>query len=399
MSSTLEKSSDRLLHIRVANRLLDHMCEENLQPKTRIKALRELALDYEVSYQTIQRSIQLLKTKGILEIRKGDGIYLARSLENEQKAAAQKPGISGESGREKKRQRQTDHVIAIVPPVWAGEEYPEHFGQPAVHRLLAGFLAECDQHHWGIEMIYNAPPDEAVHPEFVDKIVRRGVDGVLWLRPNLSHRMNIMRLIDRGLFVVGCGRTFPEIPMPSISEEHEKIARQVLQWLKARGKTKISLLTAFTEGRHSDPFAVDLSRIFIQAAKEEQLELPENAICQAFGLPLGQREDILRLFFERHRDLNGVICVFNPLLSGLEQLALRKELPQVEQMVCVDLMSDYRPFIPSAKSHLTVAGVQNPLEDIGRLLASQFVGHWMPEPPKPSPLAHPKIVELGSLNS
>lgn len=398
MPTTLEKSPDRLLHTRVANRLLDRMREENLQPETRIRTLRQLALDYDVSYQTIQRSVQLLKQRGILEIRRGDGVYLAKGLENIKSVPLQNAAPSGEGGKERKRQRQTDHAVAIVPPVWAAEEYPEHFGQAAVHRLLAGFLAECDQHHWGIEMIYNAPPDEADQPEFVDKIIRRGVDGVLWLRPNVGHRMNMMRLIDRGLFVVSCGRQFPKLPAPNVSEDHVKIARQTFQWLKARGKTRIGLLTALSEGRHADPFAMEINRIIAETAAAEGMPLPESAICQAFDLPSTARQDIMRLFLQRNPGLNGIICAFNPLLSVMEKLALANELPQVNDLICVDLMSDYRPFVPSAKSHLHVAGVQNPLEDIGRLLAAQFVDKWLAATQNNAPLPDPQIIELGSIN-
>ncbi|EIP99611.1 transcriptional regulator [Opitutaceae bacterium TAV1] len=392
MTTTLEKSSDRLLHVRVANRLLDHLRKENLEPETRIKALRELAQDYEVSYQTIQKSVQLLKTRGVLDIRKGDGIYLVQSLDSEKKTPTEPPAEdSGNTA--KKRQRQTDHVIAVVTPVWASDELPEHFGQPAIHRLLAGFLAECDQYHWGIEMIYNAPPDEAARPEFVDKILRRGVDGVLWLRPDVGHRMNMMRLIDRGLFVVGCGRQFPEIPTRNVSEDHAKIATACLQWLKARGKTQIGMLTAVAEGRQADPFAVELNAIFAHAAEQEGLSLPASAICQAFRLPTAIREDVLRLFFQRNRHINGIICAYNPLLSVLEQLALRDELPQVNDLICVDLMSDYRPVVPSAGSHLHAVGVQNPLEDIGRHLASEFIGRWLASPAGISALPEPRIVD------
>jgi DNA-binding LacI/PurR family transcriptional regulator len=210
--------------------------------------------------------------------------------------------------------------------------------------------------------------------------------------------MNMMRLIDRGLFVVGCGRKFPEISVPTVSEDHPRIARDILKWLKARGKTNIGLLNGLTEGRHADPFAVEISRVFSEAAAGEKLAFPESAVCQAFGLPPAAREDIVRLFFQRNKKINALICTFNPLLAIMEQLALRRELPQVDNLICVDLMSDYRPFAPSAKSHLKVAGVQNPLEDIGRHLAAQFVGKWLTPPQDLAPLPNPKITEPGSIH-
>ncbi len=388
MRAKLEKSDGRQLHIRTARRILSDLHEQGLAPGARLKPLRELALDYSVSYQTIQRSLQVLKSLGLLEIRRGDGMYLLRTPQDGELDAPEDTAM-------KPRGRRTGHTIAMVHPMWASSEFPQHFGQAAIHRLLQGFLAVCDHQQWGVEMIYSAPPDEAALPGFVHKILRREVDGVLWLRPNLGHRMNLMRLLDRSIELVGCGRQFPELRIPTISEDHAAAARLALEWLRDRGKTRIGMLTGPVEGRYADPFAVELFEVYQKEAAEAGVSFSREALFQGYGLPQPETDCLLRDYFQRNRETDGFICVFNPLLSNIERIAAAGDIPQIDDLRFIDLTSDYRPVVPDRKSHIHLAGIHNPLENLGQRLARHFVEKWVGSSADQVPPLTPEIFEIG----
>lgn len=390
MASPLAQTDECLLHIRTARRILADLRDQALAPGARLRPLRELATAYQVSYQTIQRSLQVLKMQGFLEIRQGDGMYLLRAPEHGDLGS----GAEGGAGPARARARRIGHTIATVYPSWASNELPQHFGQAAIQRILQGFIAECDRHQWGVEMVYSAPPDEAAEPGFVHKLLRREADGVLWLRPNLGHRMNLMRLLDRNIEVVGCGRQFPGLKIPTISEDHAATARLALSWLKKQGKKRVGMLTGPAEGRYADPFAVELLGVYQSAAAKAGVTFSMEAVYQGYGLPQKETDCLLQDYFRRNREVDGFICVFNPLLANIERISNAGDLPQIEKLRFVDLTADYRPVVPGKRSHLHLAGIRNPLENLGCRLARHFVEKWFGPSETPPPPLTPEIFEI-----
>jgi len=67
------------LGARVAERLLDKIRQDDLQPGTRLPSEQSMAGHFGVSRTVIRDAIALLKAEGLLETRKGSGAFLRRS--------------------------------------------------------------------------------------------------------------------------------------------------------------------------------------------------------------------------------------------------------------------------------------------------------------------------------
>ncbi|MDQ8044098.1 MAG: FadR/GntR family transcriptional regulator [Solirubrobacteraceae bacterium] len=69
----------RPLHEQIADRLRELIDDQQLQPGDKITPERELAVQLGVSRHSIRQALAALRAIGLLEIRHGDGVYLARS--------------------------------------------------------------------------------------------------------------------------------------------------------------------------------------------------------------------------------------------------------------------------------------------------------------------------------
>lgn len=64
------------LHEAIAERLLSHVVQSDLQPGEKLPGERELARRLGVSRTTVRQAILVLQTQGILEVRHGGGTFL-----------------------------------------------------------------------------------------------------------------------------------------------------------------------------------------------------------------------------------------------------------------------------------------------------------------------------------
>lgn len=62
----------------IAKRLRDDICGLGLEPGTRLQPLRELAVRYDTSYITARKAINILCRQGLLDSRRGAGIYVRK---------------------------------------------------------------------------------------------------------------------------------------------------------------------------------------------------------------------------------------------------------------------------------------------------------------------------------
>src|SRR5690554_4448935 len=67
----------------VAKRMRDDIVSLGLEPGTRIQPLRELAVRYDTSYITARKAINMLCSEGLLDSRRGAGIYIRAEDDDE----------------------------------------------------------------------------------------------------------------------------------------------------------------------------------------------------------------------------------------------------------------------------------------------------------------------------
>lgn len=371
------------LHERIADRILEGIRIQKFRGGARIKPMRELTDEYGVSYLTIHKAIQILKQRGILESRGSAGMFIKGNLES----SGSRANLIGNSFD---AQNSGIRTIAVVHPVWTSEAHPNHYGQMAMQRILNGVLAEFDPQGWRVEMIYSAPPDEAGLVPFVNKITQRNVDGVLWLRPNLGHRMNMMRLVDNGVEVVGFGRRFAELPVTILSEDYHQGARLILDWMRKKGCKRFGLLSSHMDGRIGDPYAKEIFDVYAKECRDFGFAFGEDQVYQGFGLSDRDRQTLMLEFFERVKP-DGLVCLFNPLFETISKLLVDHPRLLNKGTVFADLAADYRPLKQQTSSSLDIANLHYPLESLGRQLAWHFINKWVPDAKAPTIQAKPKL--------
>lgn len=383
VSSPAVESRGRYLHERVAARIREDIFDRNLERGTRLKPIRELTEEYKASYLTVHKAIGILRKEGLLESRGSAGTFVL-GADGGGRLERKNGSVGGGSVEAAVKS------IAVVHPVWMSEEFPHHFGQAAVQRVLNGFLSVADPFNWRIEMVYSGPPDEAALTPFVDKITKRGVDAVLWIRPNLGHRMNMMRLVDRGVEVLGFGRKFFELPVEVLSEDHQAGARLVFDWFLSKGKKRVGFLAAPMEGRVADPYVRELFEVYERAAADLGIEFDESHVFQGYGLPKREKEVLLLEFFERLRP-DALVCLFNPIIDSVAELRRSHASLAKRKMVFADLIADYRPMRSRSLGDMPVASLHYPLEALGKQLAWHFAGKWAPDSEVPGVEALPTL--------
>ncbi len=73
---------DDLVYIRVADDIAARIASGELAPGTRLRAERELATHYEVSYGTVRRAMERLREQGLIITIHGRGTFVSDSPPN-----------------------------------------------------------------------------------------------------------------------------------------------------------------------------------------------------------------------------------------------------------------------------------------------------------------------------
>ena len=73
---------DDLVYIRVADDIAARIASGELAPGTRLRAERELATHYEVSYGTVRRAMERLREQGLIITIHGRGTFVRHSPPN-----------------------------------------------------------------------------------------------------------------------------------------------------------------------------------------------------------------------------------------------------------------------------------------------------------------------------
>lgn len=347
-----------------AEKLAAELRRKPLPAGARLAPLRHLATEYGVSYVTMQKAIRRLHDEGLVEVRPGDGVFVVGGAAS-QGSGVVRPAIP-----------QT-HAIGIVQRSWS-----RGFGAAAIQRIVHGLLEAVDPHGWEVKLIH-ATDHELQGPDFPHKAAAMRIDGIAWLRPGYSQQMNMMRLIDRGIQVVACGRRFERLPIPTSSEDYADAAEKIMAWCVAHGKREAAVLGGPIDGVYADPYAVALCTEIEAAAQRHGMHLPGERICQAEGLP-GQ-DRLVRSFVQAHPEVEAFICPFYNLLIPLCALAREGCWQEPARIAVFDLMYDYALGSALDLSAFLHVPVLNPLEEMGRGMARCFEETWLGEAHTPEP--------------
>ncbi len=351
-------------------KIADDLISNQYSIGTKLEPIRMLAKKYNVSYMTAQKAIKALQIQGVLEAKPGDGIYITGRAKPFEGSIINFLEIN-DGGKPAKNGTGT-YTIAVVMPYWVSER-----GEAQIYRIIRGILAQSDPHHWSIELIHNSgdlSSHESSHPDFIDKIESRKPDGIVWLQPILSHKMNLMRLVDRGHKVVVTGREFPDIPVTCIQMDLADLAKKSVDYLIKKGSDKIAMVTGPIEGQFKDPHSVDIVKAVRAEFKARGMNFSDEMICQAAFSTYDSI--IVHSFIEGHPEINGIIC--------LHEMHIIEEL---EKMDCTGFFNNsinmvntsgiYYQGRYSLFKHFSMANVAWPLENMGRGIIKEFEREWL----------------------
>jgi hypothetical protein len=368
----LETTEKKYLVDCTYKKIADDLLNKQYSVGTRLEPIRVLAKRYNVSYMTAQKAIKALQIQGALEARPGDGIYVAGSVKPLEGSVSIFLDSKGDSLKSPAARRNGNYSIAVIMPFWVSER-----GEAHIYRMIKGILSGSDPHQWSVELIHNSGDlsnHESNHPDFIDKIESRSPDGIIWLQPILSHRMNLMRLVDRGHKVVVTGRDFPDIPLTCIQMDLDDLAKKSIDCLLRRGSKNIAFITGPVEGMFQDPHSVDIVSAMKNEMQKRGVVFSSDLICQVAFTPYDAM--IVHSFIENHPDVDGIVCLHEShIIEELEKMDCTGFFNKSINMVNTSGIY-YSGHYESLK-HFNMINVAWPLENIGRAVVREFEKSWL----------------------
>lgn len=356
-------------------RISSDLKKRNIVPGTRLQPIRKVAKAYDVSYLVAQKAIRKLQDDGVVEARPGDGIYYTGG--RPEPAGCREPAdrkIPIKTAEKLTR----NHSICVVMPYWLSER-----GSAVVYSIIKGILSESDCHHWSIELIHSSGDEghnESGHPDFIEKIEKREADGIIWLQPIVMHKMNLMRLIDRGYKVITTGRSFSDVPVTCIQIDYEDVARKIVAFLIERDVRDLVMVTGPIEGQFEDPYSVVVVKSIQDEMQRQGLSLPYEKICQAAFSPA--HEDIIHRFMERHRNMDGIISLHEHYLGELEDLDRQHFFREDRKIPMIDISGIFN-MQSHPMTHFDIFKIEWPTENMGRAVVREFEKIWGMSQDKP----------------
>ncbi len=345
---------------------------------TKIQPLRELAKRYKVSYLTVQKAIKALQIQGVLEAKPGDGIYVVGSPDTvsvqipdsiEEHEFGKNGHLKPKNGKNGKNGVQR-RSLCVVMPYWMSDK-----GSACIYNIIKGILAASDPYHWPIELIHSCGDEtynDSAHPDFIDKIEYREADGVIWIQPILMHKMNLMRLVDKGYKVVVTGRPFKEVPVKCIHMDFTDMADKVAGYFQARGSKKIGMIAGHMEGQFEDQYSVQIVEKIREAMVQKGLPVWDDMICQAGYRPI--HKAIIRDYLDRNPDLDAIICFHEHILEEIEVLDKEGFFKRKTPLVDISGIFNYTWHEYNQIEHVNI---QWPLENMGKAVIREFENEWL----------------------
>lgn len=338
-------------------RIEQGLADGTLDSGTSLKPVRDLAAEHAVSYVTMQRALKDLERDGLVEVRRGSGVYVRSGREGPSRASAKHPRV------------------ALVEPPWT-----DTHAQRAVMQILQGFLRTAAPHRWHVELVYSAP-GTSTSLEFLDEILWRKPDGIAWVRPTAPQVVHLARLADRGYSVCACGRHFPGAPYPSYSYDMEDFAGQALRWGRAHGGESVTVLDVLEPG-YPDPMPAAIVEAFRRAAAREGASPDYVRVLAVPRRPRHPRDTYALELLREHDPADMVVCPYQRTLRYFSELDEGGFWDARSRPTLVDLNQYYtREGLPDL-SAFDVLRADFVLESEGASMAQYFLWKWAgaPEP-------------------
>lgn len=282
--------------VSLADALRETMEKDLLPSGARLPSIRRFQGLTGLRHHEVCQALETLATEARIEQRRGAGTFVA----------------NGTTAR--LTNDRATFKIGIVPP-----SFDPRLTHPGAALCQAGIAMAADL-NFRLQIVPPRIADE-MPMGFLEHIKSLRLDGLIWIQPPVFPPPALIRLLDARIPVVLTGRSYPFLPVKSVTWNYAALAATIVEYMVAKRRSKLIAMVGLKGDTYSDG-PVDAIRAALQAAG---LDLPESHVVTnrtgsaAHYHSITLREDI-RAYFERNQDFDTVFSLYPDHLDVLDEM-------------------------------------------------------------------------------
>lgn len=315
------------LYQKIYNDLLQGIKLKRFPPGSRLPSEKELTEQYNVSRITSKKALEMLAEQNLITRMPGKGSYVLGFEERESEKAASDPSLvrSMEGGR---------RMVGVVM---------DSFGTDFGGGIVIGIERECRRQNFRmiLKCTYGDMEEET---KAIEDLIAMGVQGIILMCvQGETYNANVLKLFLERFPIVLVDREMTGLPIPCVSTDNYRAAKELMELLIGKGHTGICFL--------SHPF-MQTSTVaarftgYLDCMLEHGLVTNEDMWLRNLGslLPvLGESEgevcrDIERIeaFIKQHPQVSGFFAVNCTLGVMVYKILRRMGLDREKEVVFFD---------------------------------------------------------------
>lgn len=343
----------------LATDLREFIVREPFTGGERLPTIRELSALSGLGRNEVYRALLRLAADGWVVQKRGAGTFVGPRK-------AETPSPAREAGGRKPAPRR----IGVIPPGWDPRASHQTVGA-TVH----GIGVHASRRGYRVEIIASEA-DEYTQPNFADRVLALGLDGVIWIQPSYDFPLALVRLREANFPLVLTNRGFPGLDVPTACMDYARLGELVADFMVHHGRKRLVALVGCRDDLYTQAHVTGLR----QALEQRGLELPEHRLLTT---RVGHIErfysmDLTRTtehFFERNQDFDAVYSLYPDFLEVLHQLHQSGEKHCPEDYIHVHFIRSSLPL------HLTwqempLAFVEPPSAEVGLCALRELERLW-----------------------
>lgn len=346
-------SSENLSYISTSEKIKDEIIRNKFSAGTKLMPLRALAQKYRVSYVTAQKAVQVLQDQGLLNARKGKGIFVNNCKE---------PGIN-----ENQNFRHLSKIkkVAIILPPWIHDQ-----GKAAIYSIMSGFIGICQEHKWTTETIIKTTGD--LTWKECRELCEKEFDAIFLPSPSPNDIVSVIQFQHKGIKVVTSGRGFPQISLKPVISNIKGICDKVVEYAYNQNKINFLMLGYNKKGSIIiDSISEEFKNDFYAALDHQKLEhnllLIEDVLSSD-----GNEVPLAELALKKNPQANCIICLSERVFPAIEKLANEGFWDLSDPPLIINCVGDYG-YNPRNVGPFKLVTIRRPYDKIGKTVAYRLI--------------------------
>jgi DNA-binding LacI/PurR family transcriptional regulator len=302
------------------------LASENIAIGTRLPSLRELAAQLEISFLTVRAAYRQLEEEGAIRTRQGVGAeVIARDLSQMRSKSGAIP----------------THSIGVIIPAFSGYFSP----------MIAG-IEDAAGSDPALFFICDAQEDPQLAENYLDRLIARGVDGIMLISRELANRSKIDEIkANAQAFPPIVAVDIPGYPGPSIRFDLEGGNYAAAQHLLEHGHKRVGLVLPPRKWSNVAEGFSGIQRAFAEA----NLRIDEDLIAEIDDYTLESGRMAARKLLNLPDAPTAILAIGDNLAAGVYQIAREQSLRIPQDLALMAFNdSDYFPLFDPPMSTIKV---------------------------------------------